>query len=86
MRLLVLELMTASTPIPLDDRVFFSFDKKFEDNLSAMAWLWKDYTSIAEAKEITELAQSIRQRAVVRIHRNGTGQSITLCTKFTGCI
>ena len=52
---------TASTPIPLDDKgVPLAFDKKFEDNLSAMAWLWKDHTSIAEAKEITELAQSIR--------------------------
>ena len=32
------------------------FHEKFKHNPSAMVWLWKDHTSYAEAKQITELA------------------------------
>lgn len=52
---------TASTPIPLDENGNpLVLNNKFKDNLSAMAWLWKDHTSICEANEITALAKNIR--------------------------
>ncbi len=52
---------TGSTPIPVDEQgVPLAFDPRFEDNLDAMAWLWKDHSSIAEAERITELAQQHR--------------------------
>lgn len=45
---------TGSTPIPLaaDGRPV-QFDPRFQDEPSAMAWLWKDHTGHAEAEEIT---------------------------------
>ena len=52
---------TASTPIPLDNQGQpLAFCPSFSDNLAAMAWLWKDHTSIVEAKEITERAIAMR--------------------------
>ena len=48
---------TGSTPLPIDaDGTPLAFHKDFENNLDALAWLWKDHTSIAEAEEITALA------------------------------
>jgi L-ribulokinase len=45
---------TGSTPIPVDDSGQpLSFSEKFKDNPNAMAWLWKDHTSFAEAAEFT---------------------------------
>lgn len=47
---------TGSTPIPVDEQnIPLAFNI---DDLAAMAWLWKDHTSYAEAREITEKAQS----------------------------
>jgi L-ribulokinase len=52
---------TGSTPIPVDRNGRpLAFDKRFAKNLAALAWLWKDHTSVAEAAEITELAKSTR--------------------------
>jgi len=52
---------TASTPIPLDNEGKpLAFNPLFSENLSALAWLWKDHTSIKEADEITELARNLR--------------------------
>jgi L-ribulokinase len=48
---------TGSTPIPVgSDGVPLAMKKKFQKNLAAHAWLWKDHTSAEEAAEITELA------------------------------
>ena len=48
---------TGSTPIPVDkEGVPLAFDEKFRDNIAAMAWLWKDHTSHAEAAAFTERA------------------------------
>ena len=48
---------TASTPIPVDaDCRPLTAQKRFATNPHAMAWLWKDHTSAAEAAEITSLA------------------------------
>jgi len=49
---------TASTPLPVDaDGVPLSQHKRFAKNVNALAWLWKDHTSFAEAQEITEAAR-----------------------------
>lgn len=49
---------TGSTPIPVDGAGQpLSFSDKFKDNANAMAWLWKDHTSFAEAAEFTLLAK-----------------------------
>ena len=48
---------TGSTPLPVDaDGQPLAFQKKFSKNPAAMAWLWKDHTSHAEAARVTELA------------------------------
>jgi len=48
---------TGSTPIPVDQNGRpLALQRKFQKNLAAHAWLWKDHTSAAEAAEITEKA------------------------------
>jgi len=49
---------TGSTPMPVDtEGIPLSFHPKFADEPAAMAWLWKDHTSYAEAAEITAKAR-----------------------------
>lgn len=49
---------TGSTPIPVDSRnVPLAMKPEFGGDPAAMAWLWKDHTSHAEAAEITALAK-----------------------------
>ncbi|MFP4502433.1 MAG: ribulokinase [Candidatus Hydrogenedentota bacterium] len=48
---------TGSTPIPVDkDGTPLALHDDFKNDLDAMAWLWKDHTSIEEAEAFTELA------------------------------
>jgi L-ribulokinase len=52
---------TGSTPMPLDaEGRPLAFDERFRDDLDAQVWLWKDHTSHAEAREITETAARMR--------------------------
>jgi L-ribulokinase len=49
---------TGSTPIPVNDQgVALALLPEFKDDLAAQAWLWKDHTSHAEAREITQKAK-----------------------------
>ena len=50
---------TGSTPMPTDTAGRSLIEHpQFKDNPNAMAWLWKDHTSIAEANELTAAAKS----------------------------
>jgi L-ribulokinase len=50
---------TGSTPLPLDAHARpLALDPKWQHNLAAHAWLWKDHTSADEADAITETARA----------------------------
>ncbi|MGL6225885.1 MAG: ribulokinase [Thermoguttaceae bacterium] len=48
---------TGSTPIPVDEQgIPLALNPKFEGQLAAYAWLWKDHSSHEEAAKITAVA------------------------------
>ncbi|MBK8976715.1 MAG: ribulokinase [Planctomycetes bacterium] len=58
---------TASTPLPVNARgETLAADPRFADRLAAFAWLWKDHTAAAEAREITERARALRPEYLAR--------------------
>lgn len=58
---------TGSTPLPVDrDGVPLAMRSEYQKDLNAMAWLWKDHTSHAEAAEITNLASRIRPQYLAK--------------------
>lgn len=76
---------TGSTPIPVDATGRpLAFDRRFSKNLAAMAWLWKDHTSVAEAAEISSLAREIRPHYLAKC--GGTYSSEWFFSKILHCL
>ena len=58
---------TGSSPLPVKaDNSALGCDPKHRDNLNAQCWLWKDHTSHAEAKQITELCREHRPQYIAK--------------------
>lgn len=76
---------TGSTPLPVDaNGQPLAFDKKFANNPAAMAWLWKDHTSVNEAAEITTLAKKMRPKYLAKC--GGTYSSEWFFSKIFHCL
>ena len=76
---------TGSTPLPVDaNGQPLAFQKKFAHNPAAMAWLWKDHTSIVEAGEITALAKKMRPQYLAKC--GGTYSSEWFFSKILKCL
>ena len=76
---------TGSTPIPVDARgIPLALNRCYAKNLSAMAWLWKDHTSTAEAVEITRLARKLRPQYLAKC--GGTYSSEWFFSKILHCL
>ncbi len=76
---------TGSTPLPVDaDGQPLAFHKEFADNPAALAWLWKDHTSFAEAAEITALGREIRPQIMAKI--GGVYSSEWFYSKILHCL
>jgi L-ribulokinase len=59
---------TGSTPLPVDSHgVPLVYDKRFADDPNALAWLWKDHTSHAEAEEITSVGGKMHPEYLAKI-------------------
>ena len=58
---------TGSTPIPVDrNGNALAMSNRFADEPAAMAWLWKDHTSVDEAEQITNLARKMRPQYLAK--------------------
>ncbi|MGB2937616.1 MAG: ribulokinase [Phycisphaerae bacterium] len=76
---------TGSTPLPVDETGRpLAFQKRFASNPAAMAWLWKDHTSVAEAEEITALAGKMRPEYLTKC--GGTYSSEWFFSKILHCL
>lgn len=76
---------TGSTPIPVDRAGRpLGLQKKFDKNPAAMAWLWKDHTSVGEAAEITQLAKEMRPQYLAKC--GGTYSSEWFFSKILNCL
>jgi L-ribulokinase len=59
---------TGSSPMPVDvEGMPLCFNDTFKNVPAAMVWLWKDHTSFAEAKLITESAAEHRPEYLAKI-------------------
>lgn len=75
---------TGSTPLPVDGAGRpLAFQKRFSKDPAAMAWLWKDHTSVEEAAEITRLAAEIRPQYLAKC--GGTYSSEWFFAKILHC-
>jgi L-ribulokinase len=76
---------TGSTPLPVDQNGQpLAFRKRFAENPAALAWLWKDHTSVAEAAEITELARRLRPQYLAKC--GGVYSSEWFWSKILHCL
>jgi L-ribulokinase len=58
---------TGSTPMPVDAAgTPLAFASRFANEPAALAWLWKDHTSHAEAAEITATAEKLRPQYLAK--------------------
>ena len=58
---------TGSTPIPVDAKLQpLAAQARFAGNLNAMAWMWKDHSSMEEAERITALAATHRPQSLAK--------------------
>ena len=75
---------TGSTPIPVDRAGRpLAFDERFERDLNAQVWLWKDHTAHAEASEITQKAAEMRPHFLAKC--GGTYSSEWFWSKLLHC-
>lgn len=76
---------TGSTPLPVDaDGTPLALKPEFADNINALAWLWKDHSSMEEAERITALAQEHRPHYLRRC--GGTYSSEWFFSKIWHCL
>ncbi len=76
---------TGSTPLPVDaNGQPLVFQKKFANNPAALAWLWKDHTSVNEASEITALAKKMRPQYLAKC--GGTYSNEWFWSKVLKCL
>ena len=76
---------TGSTPLPVDrEGKPLAFHKEFARDPAAMAWLWKDHTSVAEAGEITARARRLRPHFLAKC--GGTYSSEWFFSKILHCL
>jgi L-ribulokinase len=76
---------TGSTPIPVDAQCRpLAFLPRFRRNPAAMAWLWKDHTSMEEAAAITRLAGQHRPQYLAKC--GGTYSSEWFWSKVWHCL
>jgi L-ribulokinase len=76
---------TGSTPLPVDSKARpLALDPKWQTNLAAHAWLWKDHTSAAEAVAITEIAKAHAPELLAPI--GGTYSSEWWWSKIWHCL
>ena len=77
---------TGSTPLPVDadGNALALANKAFSRDPAAMAWLWKDHTSVGEAEEITALAGRLRPHYLAKC--GGTYSSEWFFSKILHCL
>jgi L-ribulokinase len=76
---------TGSTPLPVDAKAHpLAIDPRWQTNLAAHAWLWKDHTSAAEAVAITAIAKEHAPQLLAPI--GGTYSSEWWWSKIWHCL
>ena len=76
---------TGSTPIPVArNGTPLALTEDFDGNINAMAWLWKDHSSMAEAERITQLARKHRPQYLEKC--GGTYSSEWFFSKIGHCL
>ena len=76
---------TGSTPLPVDEQAEpLALKDEFEDDVNALAWLWKDHTSHQEADDLTRMASDMRPNYVAKY--GGTYSSEWFWSKLWHCL